>query len=193
MGLGVDVDTRERPAAVNICHTDSRGGTPTVAYCWGSLGDVYVCASAHCRVCEGRKAGGKDQWRSVRMHSWRAPSSITGFSPLSSVCVRLCNAFIRACLRQERLRAQNHFLIISSQFLHFLYVRVCVSCCMSSLYRCCFPVHLLFETFIALSKWKWFIFLFVWPLWPLHNYLLKWALYFNCIFSIAVSRLYLRS
>lgn len=35
-------------------------------------------------------------------------------------------AWASVCLRQERLRAQNHFLIISSQFLHFFSVCVCV-------------------------------------------------------------------
>lgn len=87
---------------------------------------VCVCVCLYIVMCvRGGMVGGKDQWRSVRMHSWRAPSSITAFLPLSSALC-LCTR-----LRQERLRVWKHFLIIGSQFLHSLYVwaPLCVPHC----------------------------------------------------------------
>lgn len=45
-----------------------------------------VCLCTVLCECRGRTTGGKDQWHSVRMHSWRAPSSITSCCS-SQVCV----------------------------------------------------------------------------------------------------------
>ena len=112
-----------------------------VCVCVCSL--ALSCASV--RVCEGRKAGGKDQWRSVRMHSCRAPSSITGASrrsPRAHVCVCVC-VCVNVCMhtrRSETGKIESAKALPYHQFTVplFPFQRVCVSWCKSSLYmRCC--------------------------------------------------------
>ncbi len=144
MVVTADVDITDRPAVVSICHTDSRGWTPTVAYCWGSLGAVCVC---FCIVeCECVRGGGLEAkingavFGSIpekHLHQSRSFFPLFSSAPVC-VCVCVCawvcvNACIRVacvCSRQERLSAQKHFLIISSQFLHFLSTCVCPAVCL---------------------------------------------------------------
>lgn len=137
MVFGTDGDNSSWAAAESICHRDSRRWTPTLVLCWGRF-RCSLCGCLGAVICEaakGRTSGGKDQWRSVQMHSGRAPSSITA---LSQECVCMCVWLYmqtHVCLTQERLRAQKNFLIINSQFLHLFSACVCVRVCVYFL-RC---------------------------------------------------------
>lgn len=130
MVIGNDGDNRERAAAESICHRDSRRWTPTpllrmlrcsVCVC------VCVCLCNVMCECGGRTTRGKDQWRSVRMHSWRAPSSITSCC-FSQVCVCMCVAMpgpMCAWHRKDWEHRRTSLSSIHSSCICFQHASVC--------------------------------------------------------------------
>lgn len=82
-----DVDNRASSCRVYLSQRQQEVDTHS-----GPLLRMLRCSACVCLCtvmceCGGRTTGGKDQWHSVRMHSWRAPSSIT-WCCSSQVCVR---------------------------------------------------------------------------------------------------------
>lgn len=138
MVFRADVDNRDVPAAASVCHMDSRGWTLAVAYCWWSLGAACVRMCV-CIFALSYARGGMIEAKingSVQTQSWRAPSSITGFLPLSAALVHAPRyASVCVCVPdtgkiESAAAVSYHRLTV----LHFPYV----SCCMPLLYtRCC--------------------------------------------------------
>lgn len=137
--LRIYVDNRDR-CAVSNCHTDSRRWTQTVACCWESLGDAYVCVSLRIVVCvRGGKLKAKINGTVFRCNPEKHRHQSLASSPLSSnVCARTCaskyaSVRVEPCA-SETGKIESAAALPYHQFtgLHFLYV------CMSSLYsrRC---------------------------------------------------------
>lgn len=111
-----------------VCHTDSGG---TSAGCGILL--RQDCVYVPCHVCKGGRRPGPKKINGTVF------GYIPGEHPHQSNASRRslrCRMHAPMCLRQERLRVVKHFLIIQTQFLRFLLVRILL--CKSSLYkRCC--------------------------------------------------------
>lgn len=125
---------------------------------------VCVCIVALSCV-KGRKAGGKDQWRGVRMHSRRAPSSITPRSrPLLCVSTYACTRAGRRVFETGKIESAealpyHHFAVPL-----FPFQRVCVS----SLYTRCFSSSITETLYIYCPQRVKVKLRSVWSLWSHH-------------------------